>query len=145
MAQECQASGRMSMKFFPGCNLSCSSRDLADLSDHMSRFRISLAVTVFLTVTSGCAGYAPAASPVVPDPALARGIASADSLIGAAVGTLIPGAVFVVSRNGRIVHERAFGYSQLNDYEGRRVAEPVERDERTAPRDLGVVGMIGIG
>src|ERR1700716_4085035 len=91
MAQECQASGRMSMKFFPGCNLSCSSRDLADLSDHMSRFRISLAVTVFLTVTSGCAGYAPAGSPVVPDPALARGIASADSLIAAAVGTLFPG------------------------------------------------------
>ena len=38
---------------------------------------------------------------------LARGIAAADSLIDAAVGTQIPGAVLVVSRDGRIVHERS--------------------------------------
>gem|GEM_PF-117381 len=68
--------------------------------------------------------HAPAGSPSRPDAALAGGIASADSLIGAAVGTLIPGAVFLVSRNGRVVHERAFGYAQLNDYEMRRLAVP---------------------
>lgn len=55
---------------------------------------------------------------------LARGIAAADSLIDAAVGTQIPGAVLVVSRDGRIVHERAHGYAQLNDFEMRRIAEP---------------------
>jgi len=63
-------------------------------------------------------------APVVPDPALARGIATADSLIEAAVGTLTPGAVFLVAKNGRVVHERAFGYAQLNDYEGRRLPNP---------------------
>jgi serine-type D-Ala-D-Ala carboxypeptidase len=75
-------------------------------------------------LTAGCGGYAPAGSLGAPDPALARGIASADSLIGAAAGTLIPGAVFLVSRNGRVVHERAFGFAQLNDYEMRRLALP---------------------
>jgi CubicO group peptidase (beta-lactamase class C family) len=90
----------------------------------MMRFRILLTGTVIFAATSGCAGYAPAGSPAVPDPALARGIASADSLIAAAVGTLIPGAVFVVSRNGRVVHERAFGYAQLNDFEMHRLSAP---------------------
>jgi CubicO group peptidase (beta-lactamase class C family) len=51
-------------------------------------------------------------------------MATADSLIGAAVGTLIPGAVFLVAKDGRVVHERAFGYAQLNDYEGHRLASP---------------------
>jgi CubicO group peptidase (beta-lactamase class C family) len=37
---------------------------------------------------------------------------------------LIPGAVFLVSEDGRVVHERAFGYAQLNDYEGHRLGEP---------------------
>jgi CubicO group peptidase (beta-lactamase class C family) len=95
-----------------------------DLSYHMMRFRIVLTVTAIFAATSGCAGYAPAGSAAVPDSALARGIASADSLIAAAVGTLIPGAVFVVSRNGRVVHERAFGYAQLNDFEMHRLAAP---------------------
>jgi CubicO group peptidase (beta-lactamase class C family) len=98
--------------------------------DCMTRFRVSLAVTVFLAVASGCRGYAPAASLALPDPALAVGIASADSLIVAAVGTLIPGAVFVVSRNGHIVHERAFGYAQLNDFDMRRLVVP--RSMRTS-------------
>jgi CubicO group peptidase (beta-lactamase class C family) len=37
---------------------------------------------------------------------------------------LIPGAAFLVSEDGRVVHERAFGYAQLNDYEGHRLGEP---------------------
>jgi serine-type D-Ala-D-Ala carboxypeptidase len=90
----------------------------------MMRFRTVLTVAVFFAATSSCAGHAPAGSPAVPNPALARGIASADSLIAAAVGTLIPGAVFVVSRNGRVVHERAFGYALLNDFEMRRLTAP---------------------
>jgi CubicO group peptidase (beta-lactamase class C family) len=55
---------------------------------------------------------------------LGRGIARADSLIGAAIGTLTPGAVFLVSHDGALVHDTAFGYAQLDDYEGRRLASP---------------------
>jgi serine-type D-Ala-D-Ala carboxypeptidase len=84
------------------------------------------AIAVILCATDACSGaYVPAGSSVAAaDPALARGIASADSLIGAAVGTLIPGAVFLVAKDGRVAHERAFGYAQLNDYEGHRLASP---------------------
>lgn len=77
-------------------------------------------------VIPGCAGYAPSASPIMPDPALAAGIAVADSLIDSSIGTLIPGAVFLVSKDGRMVHERAFGYAQLNDYQGHRLPAPPE-------------------
>ena len=86
--------------------------------------RSRLVIAAVFAVAAGCAGYSPASSVSTPDPALARGIGSADSLIGVAVGTLIPGAVFVVSRNGRVVHERAFGYAQLNDYEMHRLSAP---------------------
>jgi serine-type D-Ala-D-Ala carboxypeptidase len=91
----------------------------------MTRSRFSLLIAAGFALIAGCGGFAPAgSSPDVPDLALARGIASADSLIEAAVGTLVPGAVFVVSRNGRVVHERAFGYAQLSDYEIHRLAAP---------------------
>ena len=86
--------------------------------------RSIFAATVCSSVVLGCAGYAPAASPGAADPALARGIATADSLISSSVGTVIPGAVFLVSKDGRVVHERAFGYAQINDYEGHRLATP---------------------
>ncbi|MGZ3463872.1 MAG: serine hydrolase [Gemmatimonadaceae bacterium] len=88
----------------------------------MTRFRYLCATTVGCVVILGCA-QTPAGAPA-PDPALARGIAIADSLIESSIGTLIPGAVFLVARDGRVVHERAFGYAQLNDYEGRRLASP---------------------
>jgi CubicO group peptidase (beta-lactamase class C family) len=45
-------------------------------------------------------------------------------LISSSVGTLIPGAVFLVSKDGRVVHERAFGFAQLNDYQGHRLPSP---------------------
>jgi CubicO group peptidase (beta-lactamase class C family) len=90
----------------------------------MVRYRLRRVVAAVCAATAGCRGYAPPGSPAAPDPALARGIASADSLIGAAVGTLIPGAVFVVSRNGRVVHERAFGFAQLNDFEMHQLDAP---------------------
>jgi CubicO group peptidase (beta-lactamase class C family) len=90
----------------------------------MMRFRFLSATTACSSVALGCAGYAPASSPRAPDPALAEGIATADSLIQTAVGRLTPGAVFVVSKDGRVVHERAFGVSQLNDYDGHRIASP---------------------
>jgi CubicO group peptidase (beta-lactamase class C family) len=91
----------------------------------MKTSRFFLAATAVLGATAGCSGsYVPAGSAVAPDATLARGIATADSLIGASIGTLIPGAVFLVAKDGRVVHERAFGYAQLNDYEGRRLAAP---------------------
>jgi CubicO group peptidase (beta-lactamase class C family) len=89
----------------------------------MTRFRFLVAVTASCFVAPGCASV-PAGSPATPDPALARGVATADSLIESSIGTLIPGAVFLVARAGRVVHERAFGYAQLNDYEGHRLASP---------------------
>ncbi len=63
-------------------------------------------------------------SPPVAGPGLVRGLATADSLIGAAIGTVIPGAVLVVARDGAVLHERAFGYAELNDYAMRRLATP---------------------
>jgi serine-type D-Ala-D-Ala carboxypeptidase len=40
------------------------------------------------------------------------------------VGIQFPGAVLVVSRGGTVVHERAFGSTQLYDSGGRRLAAP---------------------
>jgi CubicO group peptidase (beta-lactamase class C family) len=98
-----------------------------------------LLVAVLLAFASSCTGT-PAPSPSVSagpattiaprprtaagSPGLARGIATADSLIAAATGRLVPGAVFLVSHDGAIVHDTAFGYAQLNDYEGHRLASP---------------------
>jgi CubicO group peptidase (beta-lactamase class C family) len=77
-----------------------------------------------LLATVGCSAHAPSLSPAGLDPALARAIPNADSLISASVGKLLSGAVFLVAKDGRVVHQRAFGYEQLNDYEGRRLASP---------------------
>ena len=89
----------------------------------MTRFRFLFATALGCLVIPGCA-HAPAGAPGAPDPALARGVAIADSLIESSIGTLIPGAVFLVARDGHVLHERAFGYAQINDYEGHRLASP---------------------
>ncbi|HEX2723706.1 MAG TPA: serine hydrolase [Gemmatimonadaceae bacterium] len=63
--------------------------------------------------------------------AFVRGIATADSVIGAAIGTLTPGAVFLVARNGSVVHERAFGYAQTRASDaGGRASHPIEPPRR---------------
>jgi len=85
----------------------------------------SLAIAALIAAGPACAGgYGSPAESAVTDPNLAHGIATADSLIEAAVGKLFPGAVFLVAKDGRVVHERAFGYAQLNDYAGHRFASP---------------------
>ncbi len=90
----------------------------------MKAFRFFLAAVV-MALPSGCGrGYAARGSRIALDLGFARGIATADSLINASVGTLTPGAVFLVAKDGRVVHERAFGYAQLRDYEGHRLATP---------------------
>ncbi|HXI98065.1 MAG TPA: serine hydrolase [Gemmatimonadaceae bacterium] len=89
----------------------------------MTRIRFLFAAIVGCLVVPGCA-LGPAGAPGAPDPALARGVTIADSLIESSIGTLTPGAVLLVARDGRVVHERAFGYAQLNDYEGHQLASP---------------------
>jgi serine-type D-Ala-D-Ala carboxypeptidase len=93
----------------------------------MTRATRFLCVAILLAFALGCArtSRAPAVVAGVAGPDLARAIATADSLISAATGKSIPGAVFLVAKDGRVVHERAFGYAQLNDYSGRRLASPV--------------------
>jgi CubicO group peptidase (beta-lactamase class C family) len=61
---------------------------------------------------------------VAPDVSLARGIATADSLVRAAIEHTIPGAVLVVGQHGTLVHERAFGWAQLNDFHVHRLRNP---------------------
>lgn len=56
--------------------------------------------------------------------ALDRGIATADSLVSAAVEHTIPGAVLLVARDGKVIHQRAFGWAQLNDFHVHRLAHP---------------------
>ncbi|HEX5972446.1 MAG TPA: serine hydrolase [Gemmatimonadaceae bacterium] len=92
-----------------------------------------LTAVFLLLATSACASV-PASSTsstsasrtngAPPGPGLERGIVTADSLVAAAIGTLTPGAVLLVSKDGRLVHDTAFGYTQLYDYEGRRLASP---------------------
>jgi CubicO group peptidase (beta-lactamase class C family) len=51
--------------------------------------------------------------------------AVADSLIQDAIDrNVIPGAVLVVSQNGKVLHERAFGFAELYDFNGRRLEKP---------------------
>jgi CubicO group peptidase (beta-lactamase class C family) len=86
--------------------------------------RVALAFAI-VSAVFGCGVIArpPITTPVA-DPLLNRGIAVADSTIEASIGKLIPGAVFLVSKDGRVVHERAFGYAELNDYAMHRLASP---------------------
>jgi serine-type D-Ala-D-Ala carboxypeptidase len=86
--------------------------------------RVALAFAV-VSAVFGCGVIArpPITTPVA-DPLLNRGIAVADSTIEASIGKLIPGAVFLVSKDGHVVHERAFGYAELNDYAMHRLASP---------------------
>ena len=83
-----------------------------------------LTTAILLGFGLGCAGARIRADIADVGPDLARGIATSDSLISASIGALIPGAVFLVARDGRVIHERAFGYRQMNDYAGLRLASP---------------------
>ena len=60
-----------------------------------------------------------------PKPAMVAGLATADSLVQAAIASnLIPGAVLVVSHNGKVLQNRAFGYAELYDFNLHRLANP---------------------
>ena len=49
---------------------------------------------------------------------------TSDSMVEAALGTLIPGAVLLVAKDGKVIHERTYGYAELNDYSMRGLASP---------------------
>ncbi|HKW11875.1 MAG TPA: serine hydrolase domain-containing protein, partial [Gemmatimonadaceae bacterium] len=84
----------------------------------MSSSRLISRSLVFLPALAHvAAAQAPTAS-------LTQGLATADSIIAAAIEHTIPGAVLVVSQNGQVIHERAFGWAELNDFQGRRLAQP---------------------
>ena len=85
---------------------------------------------MLVTLIAGCtpraatdAGRLSASASTV-SPGLERGLAIADSLIQASLGSRFPGAVLVVARHGQVVRERAYGYAELNDYELRPLGSP---------------------
>jgi CubicO group peptidase (beta-lactamase class C family) len=88
-----------------------------------TRFSV-LAVALLVPGAAACSSKQ-LSTPAPVDAGLARGLATADSLVRAAVGTSTAGAVLVVSKDGRIVKETAYGYAQLNDYATRRLDQPM--------------------
>ncbi len=88
----------------------------------------TVAHAILIVAVLACARPASKAAPSAmvgaPAPGLARGLAVADSIVQAAVGTRFAGAVIAVSHHGTLVHERAFGHAQLNDYDMRPLASP---------------------
>ncbi len=73
-------------------------------------FRAGLAIIGSIVATACNSAQPPV--PASTNPELERGIATADSLVQAAVGTLTAGAVLAVSKDGRLIHNRAFGSAQ---------------------------------
>ena len=55
---------------------------------------------------------------------LSRALVAVDSIVGASLGTVTPGAVLLVAKDGKVIHHKAFGYAELNDYQMKRVASP---------------------
>ena len=82
-----------------------------------------IAAASVATIACGCATGEAATLPAA-STGLSRGVAEADSLVSASIGKLTPGAVLLVAKDGKVLHERAFGYAQLNDYQGHRLATP---------------------
>jgi CubicO group peptidase (beta-lactamase class C family) len=85
-----------------------------------SRILVALSVCILL-VSTGCRPGAP-----ISEVSRAKSaVPTADSIVRAAIGKLTPGAVLLVSKNGKVVHEAAYGFAQLNDYDGKALAKPV--------------------
>lgn len=58
-------------------------------------------------------------------PTIQAAIASADSIVQASIANgAIPGAEMVIAVNGKVLQDRAFGYAQLSDFAGHRLAKP---------------------
>jgi CubicO group peptidase (beta-lactamase class C family) len=89
--------------------------------------RLSTLALVIAALASG-----PAADAQTPKPSVSQAIATADSLVQAAVrdGT-IPGADLVIAVDGNVLQNRAFGYAQLEDFAGQRLSSPRLMHEST--------------
>ena len=58
-------------------------------------------------------------------PSIQSAIVSADSIVQASMASgSFPGAEMVIAVNGKVLQNRAFGYAQLNDFDGHRLASP---------------------
>ncbi|MGE3476574.1 MAG: serine hydrolase domain-containing protein [Rhodospirillaceae bacterium] len=58
-------------------------------------------------------------------PKIQDAVAKANALVEAAVNDGgIPGAVMLIALDGKVVAERAFGFAQLNGFDGRKLAAP---------------------
>lgn len=89
--------------------------------------RLLLVVAFATTVGTPVAAQRPAAIAVS-----ARSLALADSILAdAAAREVVPGAVLVVLQGDSIIHERAFGYAQLYDYNMLRSVKPRPMDTAT--------------
>ncbi|HMA20778.1 MAG TPA: sulfatase/phosphatase domain-containing protein, partial [Gemmatimonadaceae bacterium] len=55
---------------------------------------------------------------------LTRSLETADSIVQSSIGTVTAGAVLLVAKDGRVLHDRAFGYAELNDYSMHRLPNP---------------------
>lgn len=56
---------------------------------------------------------------------MSAGIVTADSIVTAAIANrIIPGAVLLVAQHGKVLHERAFGYAELYDFNMHRLTSP---------------------
>ncbi|HEY8310017.1 MAG TPA: serine hydrolase [Gemmatimonadaceae bacterium] len=88
----------------------------------MNPWRASWAVVV----ATAALGSAPvSAQSLAQSTAMRAGIATADSLIQSAIANnIIPGAVLLVAQNGKVLHDRAFGYAELYDVNMHRLATP---------------------
>ncbi|MGE3332933.1 MAG: serine hydrolase domain-containing protein [Rhodospirillaceae bacterium] len=55
-------------------------------------------------------------------PKIETAVGKANALVEAAVANGgLPGAVMLIAVGGKVIEERAFGFAQLNDYEGRKI------------------------
>ena len=94
-----------------------------NLDRYAHRAVLGATLLALAAALAGCASVRTPATPAI-GPGLTRALATADSLIDASLGVRIPGAVLLVARNAQVVHERAYGFAHLNDYEMRRLPTP---------------------
>ncbi|MEP6494668.1 MAG: serine hydrolase [bacterium] len=68
---------------------------------------------------------APSGAQSPPRPTITAAIAAADSIVEAAIkNKVIPGAEMVIAVDGKVLHERAFGFAQVNDFDMHPLAQP---------------------
>lgn len=77
-----------------------------------------------LLISLACRGPA-AVNRTEPAEKQATPVPTADSIVREAIGKLAPGAVLLVSQDGQVIHEAAYGHAQLNDFAGNPLASPV--------------------